>query len=249
MMKAVSSSLLSLHTSEQADVAVPPVTMQHALRRAQAVPSNAMLSPADWRALMPACQEILLPVGTIVFRPGDRCERYFVVTAGTVRVVKTAENGREIVLYRVNGGETCSITTSCLMAQECYPASGIAETQVHALTLDAAAFEQALGNSPTFRRFVFAAFSQRLGNLIARIEEIALQRIDVRLARYLLAAAETAGIVLATHQQLAVELGSAREVVSRMLKEFEHQGALRLGHKQIEICDRALLHTILLHHL
>ncbi len=185
--------------------------------------------------LLQAATEVALPAGQTIFHAGDRCQNYLFVLSGTVRVQKVGENGREIVLYRVNDGGTCILTTSCLLGQEGYAAEGITETPVRAVVLPAGVFAELLGSSTTFRNFVFVTFGQRMADLMALIDEVVFRRIDVRLARHLLKGQNKEGALTLTHQELAVELGTAREVISRQLKEFERRGwvALGRGHTQV----------------
>lgn len=193
---------------------------------------------------MGGARELVIPPGTSVFHADDTCRNYLFVLAGSVRVQKIAGNGREIVLYRVGPGETCLLTTSCLIAKERYPAEGVTETEVHAVALPDERFHEALAISPEFRAFVFAAFGARMADLMLLIEAIAFGRGDARLAQRLLELGAAPGEVAATHQQLAAELGTAREVVSRLLKEFEHRGLVRLARGRIVIADREGLQAL-----
>lgn len=204
-------------------------------------PALSALQDAAWAELRRAARLIALPANTVAFRAGDTCENYLLVLEGSVRVQKLAENGREITLYRLEGGDACVLTTSCLLAHERYPAEGVAETDVIAAAIPKAAFFHALDHSPGFRRFVFAAYGERLSDLILLVEEVAFGRIDSRLATRLLALAGESDMVETTHQELAAELGTAREVVSRQLKDFERRGLVRLLRGRIQIIDR---HTL-----
>ncbi len=206
-----------------------------------AIPALKDIQDPQWRALMSQVREVDIPPGEPVFRAGDVCRNFLLVLEGSVRVEKLAENGREIVLYRVGRGETCLLTTSCLFAKERYPAYGVTETGVRAVALPDTLFNEALALSAEFRSFVFAAFGARLTELMALVEAIAFGRGDVRLAHRLLELGSASDEVVTTHQQLAAELGTAREVVSRFLKEFEHRGLVRLARGRIVIVDRAAL--------
>ncbi|MFP3873271.1 MAG: Crp/Fnr family transcriptional regulator [Thiohalophilus sp.] len=188
-----------------------------------------------------------LPAGQPVFHVGNACEQYLLVVAGSVRVRMITESGREAVLYRVGPGQTCILTTSCLLAGEHYPAEGITDTEVEALTLRRREFETGLDGSATFRRFVFASLGQRLADVIRRIDEVAFQSVERRLARYLLAHADSQGCLHVTHQDLASELGSAREVVSRHLKRLEARGLLRLQRSSITLVQHDSLATLAQH--
>lgn len=209
-----------------------------------AFPALKDIQDPKWRALMASAREVVIPPGTSVFHSGDACRSYLFVLAGSVRVEKVAENGREIVLYRVGPGETCLLTTTCLIARENYPAQGVTETEVRAVALPDNLFHEALALSPEFRAFVFASFGARMTDLMLLVEAISFGRGDARLARRLLESATASGEVVATHQQLAAELGTAREVVSRLLKDFEQRGLVRLARGRIEIADRPGLQAL-----
>ncbi len=184
------------------------------------------------------------PAGAWVFREGLACEGYPIIVSGRIRVQKTGANGREIALYRVGPGETCVITTACLMRDAVYDAEAMAETDVTAKVLPKAVFRELLATSESFRDFVFRAFSARLASLLARIEEVAFERIDRRLAQRVLDAADAEGAVAQTHRELAVELGTAREVVSRKLKDFERSGWIELHRGGLRLLNLAALRRI-----
>jgi CRP/FNR family transcriptional regulator, anaerobic regulatory protein len=204
-------------------------------------PALAAARDPELQRLVAAAPLLQVPAGVTVFHAGDACERYLMVLEGSVRVQKLAENGREIVLYRVAAGETCVLTTSCLLAGERYPAEGVTESPVTAAALPLARFQEALARSETFRRFVFTSFGERMAELMTLVEAIAFGRLDSRLAQRLLALGQSTARVPITHQQLAAELGSAREVISRLLKEFERLGCIALERGEIAILDPVAL--------
>lgn len=177
---------------------------------------------------------VTLPGGTVIFGPGQAPKAMLLLLEGAVRVQQTTENGREIFLYRVQAGESCVLTTACLLAYEDYTAEGVAETEVRAATLSREDFEAMIVESAEFRRFVFATYSRRITDLFTVIAEIAFRRMDVRLSALLVARAE-GGVVQATHQALASELGTAREVVSRTLQEFARRGWLEQARGEIRL--------------
>ena len=181
-------------------------------------------------------QRVHLPAGQVVFHRGDTCRNYLVVVSGSVRVQTLSTGGREVVLYRVTDGQSCVITTSCLISDEAYPAEGVTDVETEALVIPHAVFNEALGYSEAFRRFVFANQGQRLGDLIQRVEDVAFGRVDARLAKHLVDRCHNhPGSVSATHQQLASELGTAREVVSRQLKVFEREGLVAVHRGAVEV--------------
>ncbi|CAA7615995.1 Crp/Fnr family transcriptional regulator [Magnetospirillum sp. UT-4] len=207
-------------------------------------PQFGRLDPEGARMLETAQRTVTIPAGTVVFQDGSECANYVLVMDGSVRVQKVAENGREIVLYRVERGQSCVLTTNCLIAREDYAAQGIAETEVRALVLPAPSFRALLGRSEVFRDFVFSAYASRIADLLMLIEEVAFGRVDVRLAAWLRQHADGEGWIRATHQDIATELGTAREVVSRQLKEFERRGWVELHRGKLSVRDRAGLASL-----
>lgn len=194
--------------------------------------------------ILASAHAITLPPHAHVFMPGAPCQNYLLVVRGSVRVQLLTENGREVVLYHVRDGDSCVLTTSCLLGATRYPAGGITETDVTAIALPAVEFNRALAQSEGFRRFVFGNLGRRLADVIARMEEVAFGPVDGRLAATLLSLTRDDTRLNLTHQELAVELGSAREVVSRHLKRFEEHGWVRLGRANIEVLDRSALQDL-----
>ncbi|MBK8337345.1 MAG: Crp/Fnr family transcriptional regulator [Sterolibacteriaceae bacterium] len=180
------------------------------------------------------------PAAWTARRASSDCHGFPFVLAGGIRVVKAAPNGRELPLYRVLPGETCVITSSCLLGHTDYNARGITEEVTELLLLPRESFETLLAQQP-FRAFVFRLFSDRVADLMQLIEEVAFRKLDQRLAAQLLGHGR---VVHATHQQLADELGGVREFVSRLLKGFAAQGLVALGREQIEILDPAGLRSL-----
>jgi CRP/FNR family transcriptional regulator len=187
---------------------------------------------------------ISLPENTTVFQQGDACKNYLIVLEGKVKVFTRAENGREILLYRLGQGDSCVLTTSCLISNKNYPAEGMTETAVSALAIPVAQFNKALQQSATFRELVFSAFSLHLSELITLVEEVAFGKLDVRLAKLLLRQRDAQDTLASTHQNIATELGTAREVVSRQLKELETKGYIEIHRGNIKIKDTTALQKI-----
>ena len=161
------------------------------------------------------------PIGAIGYREGGACGAYVMRLAGQSRVYKMSASGREILLYRVAAGETCVITTTCLLGNSDYPASTIVEEPIRDVIIPAAAFNQLMLDSAVFRRFVMTNYGALISDLIVLLDEVAFHSLDARLAKLLLDAnSET---ISRTHQLIADELGTAREVVSRQLKRFEQK--------------------------
>ncbi|WP_373947096.1 Crp/Fnr family transcriptional regulator [Paracoccus marcusii] len=204
-------------------------------------PGLARLGP-DLRATLLTQSLILtVPAGTVVFGPGKPPEHLLLLLDGRVRVQQTSEEGREIVLYRVAAGESCVMTTACLLAHEDYSAEGIAETDVRAAAIPRALFDDLASRSVEFRTFIFTAYARRMSDLFMVIEDIAFQRLDIRLAQKLIELAHDTGQIRATHQQLAAELGTAREVISRQLGEFQRRGWIGQARGVVDLLDAAAI--------
>ncbi len=179
-----------------------------------------------------------------LFGPGQSPGYFLLLLDGSIRVQQIGECGREIILYRVAAGESCALTSACLMGYDEYRAEGIAETHVRAVAVKRLLFDEMISSSSAFRNLVFKAFSHRITNLLQVIEDITFQRLDVRLAQLLIKLAGDCGEVIATHQALANELGSAREVVSRQLNEFRKRGWLKGARGAITIVSRVAIEAL-----
>ena len=194
--------------------------------------------------LVKRSQVVTVPGGTKVFGPGLEPDNLLLLIEGTVKVSQTSESGREIVLYRVEAGQSCVLTTACLLAHEAYSAEGVAETAVTAVAIPRAVFDDLSATSPQFRTFVFAAYARRITDLFRVIDEVAFGKIDVRLADRLIGLAGGSDELEVTHQQLATELGTAREVISRQLSEFQKRGWLRLSRGRVSLHDTPALERL-----
>lgn len=179
------------------------------------------------------------PDGACLFRPGDESRAFLIVSSGTVRVEQTNSAGRTIVLYRVDTGESCVLTTTCLLSDRPYSGFGYAEGDVSAVSISADRFKTLLSNDPGFRDLVFSSFARRIGDLTDVIDALLLHRTDIRLAHWL--GSKGAIEVRQTQQTIAHELGTAREVISRALKSFEENGWIRLGRGTVTVINPAAL--------
>lgn len=194
------------------------------------------LEPALRNVLTTRSHVVRLPADSVIFGPGKSPDNLLLLLQGTVRVQQLAESGREVVLYRVTAGESCVLTTACMLAYEDHAAEGIAETEIVAAAIPRGVFDELVASSKEFRNFVFRAYSRRITDLFHVIEDIAFRRMDIRLAQKIIERADT-GVLKATHAQLAAELGTAREVISRQLAEFQRRGWIAQSRGVIEIRD------------
>jgi len=194
--------------------------------------------PAEIKAELVEGSEIVkVPAGTQIFAPGQTADNLWLLLDGTVKVQQKSETGREVFLYRVHAGESCVLTTACMLAFEDYAAEGTAETEVEAVAIPRKTFDDLVARSPVFREFVFTAYSRRITDLFTLIDDIVFQRMDVRLASRLLELADGQGVVHATHAVLGTELGTAREVISRTLSEFQRRGWVEQSRGEVRLIE------------
>ena len=179
--------------------------------------------------------------GTQVFGPTNIPDSLFFLHDGRIRVSQSSDNGREITLYRVDAGESCVLTTACMLAEEAYSAEGVAETDITLVALPKLAFDQLVSEEVEFRDFVFAAYSKRLIDLLRVVDDVAFGHMDIRLAERLLVIAGDRKEIAATHQHLASELGTAREVVSRVLSDFQKRQIVGQSRGRITLIDKKAL--------
>lgn len=177
------------------------------------------------------------PAGTLLFGEKQPCSGFPLVLAGQVRVAQRYPNGREMQLYRVGPGDACVLSSSCLLGRSQYPASGVAETDVELAVLPPDDFRALVVADAAFREYVFSLFGERLASLLALVEAVTSQKLDRRLAALIVRRADEAPTIRATHQAIADELGSVREIVTRLLRAFEEKGWVELGRERIRITD------------
>jgi CRP/FNR family transcriptional regulator len=214
-------------------------TDRNRLRRCY--PVLEKLPPDLLRRVEETALPVHAPAGRQLFGEGSLCTHYPLLVEGVIKASKCDPDGHEILLYRLHPGESCVITVVALLGETSYPAIGTAETALNLFGVPRSLFLELVLKSPAFRVFVFESLSRRMAHLMALIDDVAFRRIDQRLASRLLLQPEP---ITVTHQMLADELGTTREVVSRTLEAFQELGMLRLGRKRIEILDRSALQRI-----
>jgi len=211
-----------------------------------AVADNRLFDALDadtWDRIIDGGKRMAMPAGTPVFAPGDECQGLPLVIEGEIRVQMIGASGNEIVLYRIQGGEMCPLSLGCLLSRSSHQSEAVVEKDSEVLVLPPALTTQLMDEAVSFRQAILESYGQRLQSLMLVIEEVAFRRLDERLAEKLVER-QLHGQLAATHQDLAVELGSAREVVSRLLKEFERRGLVQLERGCITISDRPALDQV-----
>jgi len=199
---------------------------------------------SDARSLLENASVINLPVGRTLLRPGEQCGGFLVLLEGCVRVFGRSLQGRELDMYRIEPLGTCVLTTSCLLSGQVYPAEACVEAAGQAVVISADDFSALMDRSSAFRNYVFTSYSERLSGLLMLIQSVAFERMDVRLARYLLKESGRSLVLSVSHQQIADALGTAREVVSRQLKLMEQQGWVALSRGQVLMLEPDILRRL-----
>lgn len=177
---------------------------------------------------------VSLGQGTVIFDENQACHGFPLLLSGSVRVIKAAPSGRELLLYTVSPGESCILTTSCLLGDTQYHARGVVAEDVELAILPQPVFKALTDSHEPFRNYIFGLFSDRMTDLMQLVSAVAFQKLDQRLAALLVGRPSP---IHTTHQALADELGSVREIISRLLRQFSEQGWIRLGREQIEVID------------
>jgi len=212
-----------------------------AATRLDAFSFAAGISPRAHDTVTGQARPVDFATGAVLLDEGLNCDPLLFVERGSIRVCKRAASGREISLYSVEPGESCVLAMVGMLGRTFYPATAVVDEHLHGLALPAPVFRDVYGTEPALQQFVMDLITRRLGVLMALVAEIAFHRMDHRLARFLLAKAEKAPGLLApverTHEQIASELGTAREIVTRLLRSFEEKGLVEPGRGRVRVLD------------
>lgn len=204
----------------------------------QALPVLERADPEQLRQFTQAAFFSRIPAGRDVFVEGDAAEAIPLMMSGVVRVYTIGETGREITLYRFGPGESCILTANAILSQQSFPAIATVEQEAEAVMIPADTLREWVARHDLWRGFIFDLLSQRLASVMAIVDEVAFQRMDSRLAAFLLDRSHLENPIQITHQEIAAELGSSREVISRILEDFAGNGLIRTARGAIELLDR-----------
>lgn len=199
------------------------------------------MPPARLEEVRSQAQMRRIAAGEPLFSAGTPCGGFPLLVSGSARVIESSPDGREIQLYRVRPGEACILSAGCLLGKAGYGASGMAETPLEVVVLPPALFDSLMQNEPEFRRWVFALFSERLSETMRLVEAVSFERLDRRLARHL---AQNGPVVRASQERLAAELGTVREMVGRVLRNFEDRGLVALRRGEVRVLDAAAIEAL-----
>lgn len=213
------------------------LTSEQFTRIAQALPFLQRAAPQLVREFQSTAFFTRIPAGKDVFVEGDQAEAIALLISGSVRVYNIGETGREITLYRFGYGESCILTANAILNRKSFPAIATVEKDAEAVMIPADAFRDWVKRYDLWSEFVFDLLSNRLSTLMAVVDEVVFQRMDRRVASFLLTRSQVQLPIRITHQEIAAELGSSREVISRILEDFSRMGLIQSGRGTIEILD------------
>jgi len=213
------------------------LTQEQFSRIQQALPILQNTDPRLAREFQTEAFFARIPAGKDVFVEGDQADAIALLISGVVRVYKIGETGREITLYRFGHGESCILTANAILSRKSFPAIATVERDAEAVMIPAEVFRDWMKRHDLWREFVFDLLSDRLSTVMAVVDEVVFQRMDRRVASLLLSKSQTQHPIRITHQEIAAELGSSREVISRILEDFSQRGIVESGRGTIEILD------------
>lgn len=210
------------------------------------VPGLQHITEAVWEEALAASEMLAFPAGAKLVECGDTARQFVIVLQGVIRVYQMADTGREICLYRVRSGEVCMLTLTKLLRAKYVCAQAIAEEDVRILAMPLAYFHRLMDKSSDFRNHVMCSMARCLTDMMQMVASVSFERLELRLACLIgeLVQLHSSSTLKVTHQEVANELGTTREVVSRILKDFEHLGCIKLGRGSIEVISGKTLQQI-----
>lgn len=209
-------------------------------------PVLGTLRETDRKTLYEAGQIIDLPKGQMLLQPNQQCQYIPLVLSGQLRVFKLSASGREMTLFRTGPGETCLMSIACRIKEEDFPAQAQVEEEARLFMLPQTTYHEILDLSPEWKDFLILTLYEHLTETMETLEAVAFDRTDRRLAAWLLDHSSGGkGRITTTHEAIAVELGTVREVVSRLLGEFKGHQAVALGRGRIDILAPTFLRNLL----
>jgi CRP/FNR family transcriptional regulator len=217
----------------------------HFEKISQALPFLETASTQIIRDFKDFAYYVKIPSGREIFVEGDEVDGIALMMTGVVRVYKLGETGREITLYRFGEGESCVITANAILNQQDFPAIAQVEKDAEAVMIPADVFSDWVSKYGPWRDFVFSLVSNRLASVMDIVDQVAFQRMDRRVASFLLDRSKLQNPIKITHQEIANEIGSSREVISRLLEDFSNRKLVRLSRGEIQVLDFEELRTYL----
>lgn len=210
------------------------------------LPELAAIGDLTWQDALNVSQVVSFPAGTALVECGVSADKFIIVLQGVIKVYETCENGREISLYRVHSGQVCVLTLTRLLLHSNRCAQAVAEKDVRLLAMPPEYFERLLAKSEAFRHYLMTSMAHCITDVMQLTAQISFRHLDLRLVQLVrkLSAQTASNKICCTHQAIANELGTTREVVSRLLKDLERSGHIKLNRGSIEILDTEKLEEL-----
>lgn len=182
------------------------------------------------------------PSKTILLDEGDQCNGVAFVLNGSIQVSKVGSNGRKVILYRLGKGDSCILTIASVLGNIFFPATAVVEKDAEVIIIPVESFKELMVTNGGLQQYIYKLISTRLIEVISLIDELIFRRIDDRLIEFLLKQAHSDGdIIEMTHEELSTQLGTAREVISRILKGLEREGSIQLSRGKVRVLSRSML--------
>jgi len=191
------------------------------------------LKEENRQLLLEHAKEMRIPSGMEIFRQGDRCKEAFFLVEGSVRVSRAHESGRDMTLYYLKPYEQCNVNLNAILTDAFSIGTAVSETECIGISIPAHITKRLYVEETAYQDYVFSLFAFRLESLVSLVEDVRFKQLDARLKEWL--KSSDTKVLHATHDKIASHLGSSREVISRLLKEFEQEGLVKLSRAQIEI--------------
>jgi CRP/FNR family transcriptional regulator len=202
-------------------------------------------APSELQPTMAAAARyVKLAPGDFLFREGDASSEFAAVGAGSIRVFRIGATGRDITLYHVRSQQSSLVSMLAVLLGRPVIATGQAEVPTEAVVLPGSALRQWVITSDPMRRYIFETVARALVDVTTLLEDVAFRTMESRLAAVLLQHFATADVISMRHEDIAAELGTAREVVSRLLENYERRGAINLSRGRVEMRDEAVLRQL-----
>ena len=199
----------------------------------QLFPFFELLSNEAQTLLLSHAKEVNMPKGMELFAQGDQCKDILFLVEGSVRVYRLHESGQEITLYFLENGEQCNVNLNSAFTDTPAIGTAVCESDIEGYLLPAEVVKTIYAAEAPYQQFVFSLFARRLEGMAGLIEDVRFKKLDHRLLDWL--HEQESSEIIITHEKLASHLGTSREVISRLLKEFEHNGIVKLHRGRIEV--------------
>ncbi len=218
------------------------ITQEQIRKLEELFPVLIQLPKAARQIIYTSGNDIVLPDGQMLMKQNQECQNIPMVISGHLRIYKLSSSGREMTLYRIGPGETCLISIACQIKGQDFPAMAQVEGKTHLFMLPSFVCKEILGTSIAWKDFIISSIYDHLTDVMQTLEAVAFDRTDHRLILWLMEKSEGKNAAISyTHEEIAIELGTAREVVSRLLGELKNKGVVTLGRGKVKIMDSAQL--------